>query len=99
MRVAILFPGQGSQYPGMADPWLDHPAGKDVIERASDVLGWDVASTSRDPEALTRTEVVQPAVFACDMAAFEIPQAEGAPRDAPAGSSPGAYAARGASAA
>jgi [acyl-carrier-protein] S-malonyltransferase len=77
----------------MADPWLDHPAGKEVIERASDVLGWDVAGRSRDPEALTRTEVVQPAVFACDMAAFEILQAEGAPCDAAAGHSLGEYAA------
>ena len=69
MRVAILFPGQGSQYPGMADPWMNHPAGRRVIEGASKVLGWDVVETSRDPEALERTDIVQPAIFACDLAA------------------------------
>src|SRR5439155_21026564 len=88
-RVAVLFPGQGSQFPGMADPWLEHPAGKDVIERASAVLGWDVAARSRDPEALKLTEVVQPAVFACDLAAFAVLRAEGVAFDAGAGHSLG----------
>ena len=32
----------------MVDPWLNHPAGKDVVERSSAVLGWDVAATARD---------------------------------------------------
>ena len=53
----------------MIDPWLNHPAGKDMVERASSVLGWDVAATSRDAKALERTEVVQLAVFVCDLAA------------------------------
>src|SRR5205823_903859 len=66
MRVAILFPGQGSQYPGMADPWLDHPSGKEVLAGCSELLGWDVVEASRDAEALGRTEIVQPAGFACD---------------------------------
>lgn len=92
-RVAVLFPGQGSQFPGMADPWLDHPAGKEVLVRASNALGWDVVERSRDPEALELTEVVQPAVFACDLAAFAVLRAEGAPCDAAAGHSLGEYAA------
>jgi [acyl-carrier-protein] S-malonyltransferase len=92
-RVAVLFPGQGSQFPGMADPWLDHPASKEVIEQASAVLGWDVVSRSRDPEALKLTEVVQPAVFACDLAAFAALKAEGVPCHAAAGHSLGEYAA------
>jgi [acyl-carrier-protein] S-malonyltransferase len=93
MRVAVLFPGQGSQYPGMADPWLDHPAGKEALARASDVLGWDVVERSRDPEALGRTEIVQPAVFACDLAAFDVLTAEGVSVEAAAGHSLGEYAA------
>jgi [acyl-carrier-protein] S-malonyltransferase len=93
MKIAILFPGQGSQYPGMADPWLDHPAGKDILERASSALGWDVADVSRDPEALERTEIVQPAIFACDLAAFEVLRAEGVPCHMAAGHSLGEYAA------
>jgi [acyl-carrier-protein] S-malonyltransferase len=93
MKIAILFPGQGSQFAGMADPWLDHPAGKDIMERAGTVLGWDVAEASRDPEALGRTEIVQPAVFACDLAAFAVLAAEGVHCDMAAGHSLGEYAA------
>jgi [acyl-carrier-protein] S-malonyltransferase len=93
MRLAVLFPGQGSQYPGMADSWVDHPAGKGLLAEASDVLGWDVVEASRDPEALKRTDVVQLAVFACDLAAFAVLQAEGVPVHAAAGHSLGEYAA------
>lgn len=93
MRVAVLFPGQGSQYPGMGDPWLDHPAGKAVLAEASELLGWDVAEASRDPQALERTDVVQLTVFACDLAAFEVLRAEGVSFDAAAGHSLGEYAA------
>jgi [acyl-carrier-protein] S-malonyltransferase len=93
MRVAILFPGQGSQYVGMADPWLEHPASKGTLERASERLGWDVVERSRDADALKRTEVVQPAVFACDMAAFAVLEAEGLSFHVGAGHSLGEFAA------
>lgn len=93
MQLAILFPGQGSQYPGMADPWLEHKAGKKVIHRASKALGWDVVETSRDPEALKRTDIVQPAIFACELAAHAVLKAEGVTFHAAAGHSLGEYAA------
>jgi [acyl-carrier-protein] S-malonyltransferase len=93
MRIAILFPGQGSQYPGMADPWMDHPAGRKVIEGASKILGWDVVEASRDSEALARTDIVQPAVFACDLAAYAVLRRENVKFHAAAGHSLGEYAA------
>jgi [acyl-carrier-protein] S-malonyltransferase len=93
MRPAVLFPGQGSQYPGMADPWLGHPLSRDVLERTSEILGWDVADLSRDGDALKRTDVVQPAVFACDLAAFEVLRSEGVEFAFGAGHSLGEYAA------
>ncbi|MGH2573668.1 MAG: ACP S-malonyltransferase [Actinomycetota bacterium] len=77
MKIAVLFPGQGSQYPGMADPWTGHPAGKDVMAEASDVLGYDVVEACRDEERLADTSVVQPALFACDLAAFRVLESEG----------------------
>jgi [acyl-carrier-protein] S-malonyltransferase len=77
----------------MVDPWLNHPAGKDVVERSSAVLGWDVAATSRDEGALKRTEVVQLAVFVCDLAAYGVLTAEGVRCDMGAGHSLGEYAA------
>jgi [acyl-carrier-protein] S-malonyltransferase len=93
VKIAFLFPGQGSQGAGMIDPWLNHPSGKDIVERASGVLGWDVAATSRDPKALERTEVVQLAVFVCDLAAYSVLHTEGVHCDIGAGHSLGEYAA------
>ena len=93
MRIAFLFPGQGSQYPGMADPWLDDKRAKRVLHKCSKVLGWDVVEASRDPEALKRTDIVQPAIFACDLAAYAVLREEGVPCHAAAGHSLGEYAA------
>jgi [acyl-carrier-protein] S-malonyltransferase len=93
MRAAVLFPGQGSQQVGMADPWLEHPAGRKRLEECSTVLGWDVVEASRDAEALTRTETVQLAVVSCELAAYDVLSAEGATFDAAAGHSLGEYAA------
>lgn len=91
--VGLLFPGQGSQYAGMADPWLADPRSAAILEHASDVLRWDVAAGARDSDALRRTDVVQPAVLACDLAAFEILRAEGVQPACAAGHSLGEYAA------
>ncbi len=33
VRVAVVFPGQGTQAPGMGAPWHDHPAWK-IVEQA-----------------------------------------------------------------
>ena len=93
LRCGILFPGQGSQYRGMADPWIEHPAGLQVLDEVSELLGWDVVEKSRDSEALGRTDIVQPALFACDLAAFAVVSAEGVPCDGVAGHSLGEYAA------
>jgi len=93
VSIAALFPGQGSQSVGMADPWLTHPAGKEVIEEASDAWGRDVVALCNDEAALATTEVVQPAVFACDLAAFRVLRAEGVEVAAAAGHSLGEFAA------
>jgi [acyl-carrier-protein] S-malonyltransferase len=77
----------------MADPWLEHPSGKDVLDRISEILGWDVVERSRDPEALKHTETVQLGILACDLAAFAVLRAEGVPCHAAAGHSLGEYAA------
>ena len=93
MKIAVLFPGQGSQYPGMADPWTEHPAGKEVLAEASDVLGYDVVEASRDEEKLADTSVVQPALFACDLAAFRVLEAQGLELEMAAGHSVGEFVA------
>jgi [acyl-carrier-protein] S-malonyltransferase len=93
VSTAVLFPGQGSQYAGMADPWTDHPEARAVLEEASVVLGYDVVEACRDEDRLADTAVVQPALFACDLAAFRVLEAEGLRFDAAAGHSLGEFVA------
>ena len=92
-RPAVMFPGQGSQYAGMADPWASHPAGRAVLEDCTDVLGWDVVEAARDADRLADTAVVQPALFACGLAAFRVLEAEGVRFEMTAGHSLGEFAA------
>jgi len=77
MAYAVLFPGQGSQFGGMADPWAEHPAGLAVLEEVSAALGRSIVDGCHDEAALATTEFVQPALLACDVAAFRVLQAEG----------------------
>jgi [acyl-carrier-protein] S-malonyltransferase len=93
VKSAVLFPGQGSQYAGMADPWLDHPEARTVVDRCSEVLGYDVAEAARSDERLSDTAVVQPALFACDLAAFGVLEEEGLRWNAAAGHSLGEFVA------
>ncbi len=76
-RAAVVFPGQGSQFPGMADPWTEHEAGREVLEATSRALGRDVVEGCRDETALAETDFVQPALLACGLAAFRVLEAEG----------------------
>jgi [acyl-carrier-protein] S-malonyltransferase len=62
--TALVFPGQGSQRPGMAVRWRDHPAAKRWAE-AGDVLGWDVGRLGTDADA---DELREPAN--CQIALF-----------------------------
>ena len=77
MSFAVVFPGQGSQFVGMADPWAGHPASKEVLDEASTAMRRDVVAVSHDEAALATTDFVQPALLACDVAAFRVLEAEG----------------------
>lgn len=92
-RLALLFPGQGSQYPGMADPWTSHPASAAALQEASDAFGFDIVEAGRDESQLDRTDVSQPVVFACDVAAFRVIQESGLEASAICGHSLGEFAA------
>ena len=90
---AVVFPGQGSQFAGMADPWTQHPAGRNVLDEASEAMGRDVAAGCRDEASLATTEFVQPALLACAVAAFRVLEAEGVVFGGAAGHSLGEFAA------
>jgi [acyl-carrier-protein] S-malonyltransferase len=93
VKSAVLFPGQGSQYPEMADPWADRPESRAVLDASSEVLGYDVIEACRDESHLADTAIVQPALFACDLAAFRVLEGEGFRFDAAAGHSLGEFVA------
>src|SRR5690349_5224660 len=50
MSIAFLFPGQGSQSPGIGQPWVDTPAWS-VVGEAADATGVDVAHLLLDADA------------------------------------------------
>jgi [acyl-carrier-protein] S-malonyltransferase len=90
---SAVFPGQGSQFEGMADPWAAHPAARAILDEASSTMGRDVVAGCRDPAALATTEFVQPALLACDVSAFHVLEAEGVSFIGVAGHSLGEFAA------
>src|SRR3954452_10415471 len=61
----------------MADGWTSHPAGKVVLDAASEALGRSIVEGCHDEDALKTTDFVQPALLACDVAAFRVLQASG----------------------
>jgi len=62
----------------MADVWASDPAGGAVLDEASEAMGRDVVLGCHDEAALATTEFVQPALLACDVAAFEVMRNEAA---------------------
>lgn len=66
MTKAHVFPGQGSQFPGMAKEIYETiPEAKALMERANQVLGFRITDImfGEDADALKATQVTQPAIF------------------------------------
>jgi len=79
MKLAFVFPGQGSQSVGMMQGWADRADVRNTFTEASDALGQDVWALVTDGPAdqLNQTINTQPAMLAADVAAWRVWQAAG----------------------
>src|SRR5689334_12700503 len=74
MGHAYVFPGQGSQFSGMAKSLAEsNPFVTNLFEQANEILGFrisDIMFTGSD-EDLKQTDVTQPAIFLHSVAVFK----------------------------
>ena len=94
--IAFVFPGQGSQSPGMLDGWGDHAVVRATLQEASDALGEDMGRliSQGSKEELALTTNTQPVMLVAGIAAWRMWCAEGGPRPVVlAGHSLGEYSA------
>jgi [acyl-carrier-protein] S-malonyltransferase len=99
-RIALLFPGQGSQTVGMGRAFYDaFPAARAVFEEADDALGFRLSEIifNGPEDQLRLTEHTQPAILTVSIAALRVLEPELKARNLPiavaAGHSLGEYSA------
>ena len=72
-NTILVFPGQGSQQPGMGGEFMSHPVTAEIFEQANDIVGYDLAQIMKegDKDKLRQTAITQPALFVCSYAAYK----------------------------
>lgn len=73
--IIFIFPGQGSQYPGIgSDLCAEYESARRIYEQASDVLGYDMARLSHhDPEGqINLTRFTQPVLLTHHIACLTV---------------------------
>jgi [acyl-carrier-protein] S-malonyltransferase len=95
-KVAFMFPGQASQYPGMGKELAEkYPAARAVFDEADKALGFSVSKMCFEgtEDELKLTANTQPAILTVSVAAFRVLEEKGIAADYVAGHSLGEYSA------
>jgi len=95
-KLAFLFPGQASQYPGMGRDLAENfPESRAVFDEADAALGFPISKMCFEgtEEELKLTENTQPAILTVSIAAFRALEKHGIVPDFAAGHSLGEYSA------
>jgi [acyl-carrier-protein] S-malonyltransferase len=95
-KLAFLFPGQASQYPGMGKELADnHPAAQRVFDEADRAVGFSISDLCfrGSEEALKLTANTQPAILTVSVAAYRVLEEKGVQPDFVAGHSLGEFSA------
>ena len=74
-RIAVIFPGQGSQVVGMLSELAEaYPEIRDTFTEASTALGEDLWEICQDEDKLNQTQYTQPALLTASIAVWRILQ-------------------------
>lgn len=75
VKLAVVFPGQGSQAVGMSKDFFDaYPVSRDTFDAADKALGFSLTSlVFEGPDAeLTKTAITQPAILTASVAVWRV---------------------------